>query len=891
MIPCLDENSVAAFLDGALPTESTSEVEQHIESCPSCRRLVAAVVRGERAEDPPDTLPEPEAEPEPGPLVRGAVVGRYVVIDLLGAGGMGVVYAAYDPTLERKIALKCVRPRATGSADSGEVSARLLREGKVIAQLSHPHIVAVHDMGTFRDQVFIAMELVDGGTLKSWLLEKRRTWHEVLDAFRAAGKGLAAAHHAGLLHRDFKPENVLLGRDGRIRVTDFGLASAVERASAPSEPNLPIPLPIPTTDEAWSPSFMTRTGTLVGTLAYMAPELFSGQRADALSDQFSFCVALWEALFGVRPYPPPKPGDPAWEQHRIEEPKDSGVPGWLASAVARGLSRDPQARFADMEQLLTALEADPRQALRRAVGMGAGVALALALAIVGATWAATRTSRLCQGVREQADSLWNPTLQHTLESAFLSTGHVDAPLVWERVRAELDRFWTGWAQMRGDACEATRIRGEQSDQVLGLRMACLDRRRSEAQSLLELYAHADREVVAKAAEAVNLLPPLERCADVEALAAAVPPPDDAAARAQVEQARARLGDAQARLDIGKYAEAVSLATQAVTFTRTLGYPPVLAEALLLLGRGQAQIGELRPAEGFLLEALVTGQASKADEVAARAATELSLVLGARQARFSEAHTWSSLAEAAITRIGGNEELKANLQRTEGLVLYAEGRVSQAIEKHQQALALYEKRFPESLLLADSLNDLGAALRGDGQANEALVSFRRASSIFEKKLGPESDKVATSQNGIGNVLMSEGRFEEALAAYRQALKTFEKTLGTDHFRTVTTLNNVGVVFAEQGRFTEALPYFERVLHARETTLGPANAKVADAHGSVGMLLVELGRLDEGWAHFEKAKGILQGFPLDHFSQAEYLAGFGSIDLARGQARKALAPLER
>jgi len=236
-------------------------------------------------------------------------------------------------------------------------------------------------------------------------------------------------------------------------------------------------------------------------------------------------------------------------------------------------------------------------------------------------------------------------------------------------------------------------------------------------------------------------------------------------------------------------------------------------------------------------------------------------------------------------------MRAHLYQSQGLVLYAEGRLQRAIELHRQALDLFERSLPDSVALGEALNDLGAALRSAGQEQEALVAFQRASRLLEGKLGPGSDLVATSRNGVGSVLLAEGRFEEALQEYRAALAIYEGTVGAAHFRTVTTLNNIGVVFAELGRYAEALPYFTRVLETRRASLGPTSSRVADAHGNVGMLLVELGRLDEAWNHFETARGILQGYPLDHFSQAECQLGFASVHLARGKALLALPPLEK
>ncbi len=446
-MPCLDENTVAAFLGGSLAPEVFPQVERHVEDCPECRQLLAAVVRADRqgGVSHADTLPSGTAEgAAPG---RGSLVGRYVVLEPIGAGGMGVVYSAYDPILERKVALKLVRgDGAPGALD--EVKVRLLREGKSIAQLSHPNIVAVHDMGTFHGEVFIAMELVEGGTLKQWLREGPRSWQQVLEKFRAAGLGLSAAHRGKLVHRDFKPENVLLGTDGRVRVTDFGLVRSSDFTP------LPVTLsPEPRALASPEAELVTRSGAMVGTPAYMSPEQHAGRGAEPLSDQFSFCVALWEALFGVRPYPPP--GATA-DWRLVEPPKDSPVPPWLKRAVLRGLSLAPQERYPSMDQLLAALAADPGRVRRRRLGLAAGALFVLA-ATAGTAWlVSTRSERLCKGLDQPVHASWNAASQGSIRAAFAATGSGDTAAAFDLARRGLDAYWKAWASMRTEACEATR---------------------------------------------------------------------------------------------------------------------------------------------------------------------------------------------------------------------------------------------------------------------------------------------------------------------------------------------------------------------------------------------------------------------------------------------------
>jgi len=306
------------------------------------------------ATEPSVDVPEEELKP-------GSPLGRYVVRERLGAGGMGVVYEAYDPELNRKIAIKLVRPGASGSISASEGRARLMREAQAMAQLSHPNVIAVHDVGTFGDQVFIAMEYVEGRTLTHWLAEQKRPWRAIVNMFVHTGRGLAAAHAAGILHRDFKPDNVLVGKDGRPRVLDFGLARALfgepekgalddelAKADADGPSNL-APLAV----------VLTRPGRLMGTPAYMAPEQLMGERVDEKADQYSFCAALFQGLYGILPFNPDNFGA-LLEQIRLrkvnEVPNSNSVPPSVHRALLRGLSPNPVDRFSSMEALLEKLE-------------------------------------------------------------------------------------------------------------------------------------------------------------------------------------------------------------------------------------------------------------------------------------------------------------------------------------------------------------------------------------------------------------------------------------------------------------------------------------------------------------------------------------------------------
>ncbi|MBL8956175.1 MAG: tetratricopeptide repeat protein, partial [Myxococcaceae bacterium] len=462
---------------------------------------------------------------------------------------------------------------------------------------------------------------------------------------------------------------------------------------------------------------------------------------------------------------------------------------------------------------------------------------------------------------------------------------------FKRARSRLDAWWQAWADLHGEACRATRVRGEQSDELLSRRMLCLDRRFAEGLALVNVLKQRDDGALAQSPEAVDALTSLHGCSDTEALLAEVAPPAGELLGSQVERVRALLREAKARFDAGLYKDAEARASEAVKRAREGTYRPVLAEALVALGRVQEHAGDLKGAEATLTEAISVSEGAKTDALTAEAATLLTLVLGVRQARYGEAHAWGKLAEGTIHRIGGSLPLQARLTQTSGLVLYQEGKLDDAIAAHQKAVELFVKLEPDGLALADAYSALGAAYRGGRKAKEAMAAFEQALVIFRERVGPNSDLTATALNGVGSSLMLDGRFDEALKLYTQAHDVFVKRLGPTHFRTVTAVNNIGVVLAEQGRYADALPYFEKVVKVREATLAATDAKTADALANVGMLLVELQRWEDAAKRFEKARGILQGYPLDHFSQAEPLLGEAKLFIAKGEREKAVPLLER
>ncbi|MCA9650787.1 MAG: serine/threonine protein kinase [Myxococcales bacterium] len=301
--------------------------------------------------------------------------GRYRLGTRLGLGGMGAVYEAWDPELNRRVAVKLMRPRS--GPDATEAQARLRREAQSMAALHHPNVLSIFDVGLTPSGVFLAMPLIEGLDLARWLRKEQPSWSRIVEVFCAAGRGLAAAHAARIVHRDFKPTNVLIGRDGGVFVADFGIAAFVaDDSSAEASETVP---PAPEQPR------LTRRGSAMGTPAYMAPEQHEGRPVDARSDQFSFCIALYEALYGALPFA----GQTAKELYRAKRkaalgaPRDRRIPRRVFAVLERGLSYSPDARYPDMNLLLLALqEAIPRRGRRRRM---LGAASLAGLALMGLT--------------------------------------------------------------------------------------------------------------------------------------------------------------------------------------------------------------------------------------------------------------------------------------------------------------------------------------------------------------------------------------------------------------------------------------------------------------------------------------------------------------------------
>jgi tetratricopeptide (TPR) repeat protein len=678
---------------------------------------------------------------------------------------MGEVYAAFDPELNRKVALKLLR----GHSETPEGRARMLREAQAIAKLQHPSVVVVHDAGTIGERVFIAMEFVEGATVSAWLASARPSQREILDVYLSAGRGLAAAHARALVHRDFKPDNVMVTNDGHVRVMDFGLARQVDETS---------PVPPDAADvgvDTGAPLRLTQTGAFVGTPAYMAPEQFTLAQADARTDQFSFCVALYEALYGKRPFEGTTFGDlmkNVTAANVSPPPPKSRVPGWLRRVLLRGLARDPDQRFPSMSALLTALETDPTLRLKR-IGIGVSLVACVAAAIGLARRGPGARGAACQEGGARWAGVWEAggvtsPRREAIRRAFLATGQPYAEGAFAGVARVLDRYEAQWSRMYADACEATNVRAEQSEQVLDLRMGCLEERLTAARAVTDVFVNADDKVVENAVSAASELPALDRCADVPALRAIVRPPDESV-RKSVEALRPETARVAALKDSGHCKEAEALANTLIPKVRTVGYKPFLADMLNVAGFLSDDCAAPEVGPKYFREAYVAGVVSRYDEAAAEAAIVLTQGYADRSQQPLVARQWFTVATATLERAGNPPRLAMWLLNAEQNLLGSEGRKEEAVRVAQKAVVAVDK------LLGKETNDAGVA-----------------------------------QNNLGFCLDAVGRFEEALRAYDAARETWGRLLGAQHPKLAMVASNSGESLNALRRYAEARVRFQTAL---------------------------------------------------------------------------------
>ena len=754
-------------------------------------------------------------------------IGRYVVRHALGSGGMGVVVAAYDPELDRQVAIKIV------ATERQESRARLVREAQAMARLSHPNVVTVHEVVWIGERAGIVMELVEGQDLAAWRDAGKHGWRETVALYVQAARGLAAAHRAGVVHRDFKPSNALLGKDGVVRVTDFGLARtlAADEAEAVTAPDAAgaVASPLEVT--------LTRTGALVGTPAYMAPEQHLGATVDARTDQWALGCSLYEALYGRRPFA----GDEreSLREHVVRgelraEPADVRVPRALRSAIRRALSTNPADRFADMEALVAALTAPTRRAWR--IGAAAAALVALAVVIVGATLAARRGggAASCAGLDAPLVAEWNPQKAQTLRRRLHDAGRSAA--VVDRVLSSLDDYGSRWAAARSQACSDTR-QGVRSQEDLDRRMRCLDRRFAELSGVVDGLVGGDDKSIASASDAIDRLHPVSDCDDPRE---AVPRPASSDARAAIDRAERELARAWASEELSQYEPALAAARSAAAVGKETCWAPLEARALLLVGECQHREHDYSDSFATLDRAAAVAAAAKDDAVLAEALAQRFFVLDEHLGRPADALAGRQFVELALVRAGQPPRIRAEWLHYLAIALHGQHREEEALAAESDAVQMWRKLVrPDSARLLDSLEteaNIQIERKQFGVA-EALLKEVLAARIAAS--GPDAASVADAEDNLGVLEFSSNDMEAAIAHWERAARV-SLASGKPNWR---IYSNLGAADSEIGRLRAAKLDFEK---ARETAAREAPGEslwLAECSVSIGAMLTALGQLEE------------------------------------------------
>lgn len=808
----------------------------------------------------------------------GAPSPRYHKLVELARGGSGRIITARDLVFDRMVAIKePLEPARDGT--------RLRAEAEILARLQHPSIVPVYDTGVGSDGVpFFAMKLVEGRSLRDVLHDAPRLEQRLafIPQLGAVADALAYAHAQGVIHRDIKPGNVLVGRFGETIVIDWGLAKLVKQSDAAAGPSLESG-----GIRSIRAGFETASGAVLGTPAYMAPEQAGGTAIDPRTDVYALGAMLYHLLTGTAPFV----GGSKAEiidavLHHEPAPIESLQPRAPADLVAiarKAMARDPAARYPtaaeladdlrrfETGRLVTARRYSAISRLRRwlrvrrgpviAAVLASGTAAA-AVAVVAMPDAGLDAGAACARSGEDIRALWDPDHRFpdrsvAVRAAFRATGRASADEVFARIAAPLDRYARGWAAARVDACAATRVRGEQSDTLLDLRMACLEQRRGDLDALLGALAGPRPGVLDRSVQAVEKLPPLAACDDARALQAVVPPPADPAARAAVEAVHQTLSTAKAWLTTGAFREGLTRASEAARRADALGYAPLLAEALYVRAQLEYKAGDAKAAELTIRAALLAAADGRADTVAAFGWTVLVFILGVELQRPDDALALQTAAEAAVRRAGNDPDATSRLWDSIASALQNKGASEQSRIYAERALALRERTFgPDHIEVAFTLSNLANTLSTLDRPVEAQALLVRARDIFEHTLGIDHPNVAAIENNLGNAYIGVGDIPHALQCYERAIDITVRALGPDHPDLGSRLNNHGMVLDSLGRYDEAIRDFTRAIALLVRTRGPDHREVAAGRTKLGITYLNLGKLDDAHRELEQARATLE-----------------------------------
>jgi len=764
-------------------------------------------------------------------------IGRYKMRRLLGAGGMGVVLAAHDPELDREVAIKIV---------AGDEAARPIREAQTMARLSHPNVVQVYEVLRVSERIAIVMELVEGVELGDW--QKGRPWREIVDAYAQACRGLAAAHRAEIVHRDFKPSNALVDNAGVVRVTDFGLAHATKDTPLDS----------------------------AGTPAYMAPEQHRRGAVDARTDQWSVACALYEALYGYRPFEASTSTELAAKVTRGDlatEPADSPVPRRIRAAIRRALSTKPDDRFPSIEDFAAAITWTPRP-VRYVV---AGVVLALVALVIVLSLSRRSEAAVCQDLDTPMRALWTAEARAQLRTRLLKPDVGVSEATVDHALSGLDAFAASWVDARVTACTETQ-QGVRSVESLDTRMRCLDRRRAELSGLLEALAGGGASALRVTNDAVVQLHPPAACADATTEAR----PTSPALQAELDVGENLLSRAVAASSVWQFERASSLVDQAIPFAERAKSPSLLARALVVRGETQDRLGHSDDALAtFQRAAKVAAQAREPASVA-EAMSRAFLVEGDHIGRRADALRNRPFIELAVDLAGQPEALRASWLHHLAIILYEDpAEVEEAARSETEALAIRLRILPASHpYIYDSMETLANVEIQRKNFDHARQLLMQVLEARKASRGPRA--LSAVYTNLGVLEASRGHLLDALE-WLQAAYDVSRANGKQNLH---ALFNIAGLHLNLGRARLAAKTFEECFEVYERR-HKQSRDVADSLAFAGISWIHAGEIEKGRPLLVRGleMGRTQGSPT-HSVNLTYAAQLALRDRDRPRAKALL-----
>ncbi len=753
-----------------------------------------------------------------GPMPRR--IGRYLLISELGRGGMGVVYCGYDPNLHRRLAIKVLRVSARRKASRERAQARMLREAQALAKVNDPRVVSVHDVGTLDSgDVFIAMEHVEGRTLEEACRDA--TWRDILVLYRSAATGLAACHRHGVLHRDFKPSNVLVTKRGEPVIVDFGLARATGHEGADdldvteSAESEEISASLTASGESSATGLLatplTVHGEFLGTPAFMSPEQFSGAAITPASDQFNFCAALYRTLYRQSCFP--KADLEQLAKHvregRVQPPpKDTRVPKWVHSIIMRGLSVDPVDRYPSMEALAAALAKDPGRR-RRFYAVAAIVAIGGLGVAAAQQHEEAAEAAACSAEGARIREVWNDAQAEKLASAFAAFGNENAGETSERVDKALDAYAQRWQRARTEVCNAARALPA-GDKTVERARACFDDRRSMLDNLVSELVVPTPATVQRAVLAVASLLPVALCTEERSLAMrfANAAPETEATRV----VRQKIGRAQALRYVGDFVAATRSAQDALEQAQELEHPELAVEARLAFATPAISIGDVDLGTEHLQRAFFDADRLGLDLEAFEAAAKLAVISAQMHRDIDRAKLWIQSARSKLERAGAGAR-----------------DIEQAMLRHAESSIAMASQSPK----------------------EAALHLRGAIDITAAALGEDHPSIAGLLMNLALVHEMSGNAQQARRTMLISLRMLEKSLGPSHLQVGNHESNLGAHLSNHGEPHEALAHLTRALRIAESHDEDGNSLRWQAHHELGRVHYALGNLDDAEDHLRSA----------------------------------------